>query len=138
LANQSGFAVETIKMDPRCFDFLTQCVGVQTVCTGDTIAALKDAKPYDVIVLWQVIEHLTEAFETLAAMSDRLLPGGILLLAAPNPDSVQQFRVLHGRWAHLDAPRHVVLIPLSLLLNQVRKLGLEAIWMTTRDKGALG
>jgi len=84
-----------------------------------------------------VIEHLTDALETLAATSIRLKPGGILVVAAPNPEAFQ-FRILRRWWTHVDAPRHVVLIPLSLLCKHAEQHGLEAVLVTTDDEGARG
>ena len=136
-AKQAGFEVDTIEMDPRCCEFLVKQVGVRATCTADTLGALQGAGTYEVIALWHVIEHLTEALETLALISARLKPGGVALIAAPNPAAFQ-FRVLRGRWTHVDAPRHVLLIPLALLVEQARRCGMTAVWMTTDDEGARG
>jgi 2-polyprenyl-3-methyl-5-hydroxy-6-metoxy-1,4-benzoquinol methylase len=136
-AKQAGFEVEVIEMDPRCCEFLVRQVGVRATCTADTLGALKGAGPYDVIALWHVIEHLPDAMETLAAAAGRLKPGGVLLIAAPNPESFQ-LRVLRGRWTHVDAPRHVVMIPLARVVEQAQRGGLEPVFTTTNDEGARG
>jgi 2-polyprenyl-3-methyl-5-hydroxy-6-metoxy-1,4-benzoquinol methylase len=136
-AKQAGFEVDTIEMDPRCCEFLVKQVGVRATCTADTLGALREAGPYDVIAMWHVIEHLTDALETLAAASARLKPGGVLVIAAPNPEAFQ-FRILRGWWTHVDAPRHVVLIPLSLLCKHAGQRGLETVLATTDDEGARG
>ena len=136
-AKQAGFEVDAIEMDPRCCEFLVKQVGVRAICTTDTLGVLREAGPYDVIAMWHVIEHLTNAWEILAAISGRLRPGGVVLLAAPNPDAFQ-FRILRGRWPHVDAPRHVLLIPLPLLIEQARRCGLQPAWTTTDDEGARG
>jgi len=137
LAKRAGFEVDTIEMDPRCCEFLVKQVGVKATCTADTLGALREAGPYDVIAMWHVIEHLTDALETLALASARLNPGGVLVIAAPNPEAFQ-FRILRGWWTHVDAPRHVVLITLSLLCKYAEKHGLETVWSTTDDEGARG
>ena len=136
-AKQAGFEVDTIEMDSRCCEFLVKQVGVRAICTTDTLTALREMGPYDVIALWHVIEHLTDAFETLAAVAARLKPGGVVVIAAPNPEAFQ-FRILRGRWTHVDAPRHVVLIPLALLVRQAQRCGLEPVFTTTDDEGARG
>jgi hypothetical protein len=38
----------------------------------------------------------------------------------------------------VDAPRHLSLIPLSLLEEQMQSYGLKTLWYTTTDKGTLG
>lgn len=134
-AKRAGFEVETIEMDPRCCEFLVTEVGVRATCATDTPTALREMGPYDVIALWHVIEHLTDAMDTLAAIAARLKAGGVALIAAPNPEAFQ-FRVLRGRWPHVDAPRHVSLIPLALLVERARRHGLVPAWATTDDEGA--
>jgi 2-polyprenyl-3-methyl-5-hydroxy-6-metoxy-1,4-benzoquinol methylase len=136
-AKEAGFEVEAIEMDPRCCEFLTQHVGVRAVCSQDTCAALRGLGQFDVIAMWHVIEHLPNALETFAFAAAKLNRGGVLLVATPNPDAFQ-FRVLGQRWTHVDAPRHVVLIPLEVLKKEAQRNGLESAWTTTDDEGARG
>jgi hypothetical protein len=136
-AKEAGFEVEAIEMEPRCCEFLTVHLGVRAVCTTDTRAALGQMGPYEVIALWHVIEHLPEALELLTLAARQLHPGGVLLVAAPNPESFQ-FNVLGPRWTHVDAPRHVLLIPLGLLTREANGHGLDLAWATTDDEGARG
>jgi SAM-dependent methyltransferase len=136
-AKEAGFEVDTIEMDSRCCEFLRDVVGVQAIESADVPAALHNAGPYDVITLWQVIEHLADPWEVLAAAAHRLAPNGILVIAAPNPGSLQ-FRLFGRRWTHLDAPRHLVLVPIPLVLEQAARLGLDPLLVTTRDEGTLG
>ncbi len=137
LAKQAGFAVEAIEMDPNCCRFIHETIGVRAMQSGDPSEALKETENYDVIALWHVIEHLPNAWKILEAISKKVKSGGILILAAPNPDAFQ-FRVLGRYWPHVDAPRHLSLIPMSLLSRQMESLGLRQILSTTADKGALG
>jgi SAM-dependent methyltransferase len=137
LAKKAGFEVEAIEMNERCCKFLNEIVGVQAILSDDPVKALKQAEPYDVIALWHVIEHLPNPWVTLNAICDRLNPGGIVVLAAPNPGALQ-FQIMGRYWPHLDAPRHLTLIPMTLLAEKLSALGLKAEFMTTTDQGSLG
>ncbi len=137
LAKEAGFDAEAIEMDSNCCRFLQGVIGVKAICSNDPIEALKKLDDYNVIALWHVIEHLPDPWKTLEAISKKLQPGGILAIAAPNPESFQ-FRVLGRFWPHVDAPRHLQLIPLSLLTKQMLSLGLKPVWSTTKDTGTLG
>ena len=137
LAKKSGFEAEAIEMDERCSKFLNEVAGIPTVNSSDTCAALKTLKPFDVIALWHVIEHLPNPWQTLEAISERLNPGGILVLAAPNPDAFQ-FHILGRYWPHLDAPRHLMLIPSRILEEKMATLGMTLELITTTDEGGLG
>lgn len=137
LAKHSGFDTEAIEMDTRCSKFLNEVAGVPTVNSSDTCEALKMLRPFDVIAMWHVIEHLPDPWETLETISERLNPGGILVLAAPNPDAFQ-FHILGRYWPHVDAPRHLFLIPSKVLVEKMATLGMQVELVTTTDEGSLG
>lgn len=137
LAKKAGFHVDAIEMNARCCEFLHDVVGVHAIKSDDPVQALGQAGPYDVIALWHVIEHLPNAWVTLEAMCARVKPGGYVVLAAPNPEAFQ-FRIMGRYWPHVDAPRHVMLIPMKLLADRMGKLGMRLEWVTTTDEGSLG
>lgn len=137
LAKKSGFEAEAIEMDARCSKFLNEVAGIPTVNSSDTCGALKTLKPFDVIAMWHVIEHLPNPWETLDAISEKLNPGGILILAAPNPDAFQ-FHIMGRYWPHVDAPRHLMLIPAQLLIDKMATLGMRVELLTTTDAGGRG
>lgn len=60
-----------------------------------------------VVCLWHVLEHLDDPGAALTRIAGWLAPGGRLLVAVPNLDSLQA-RIGAGRWYHLDVPRHRV------------------------------
>jgi SAM-dependent methyltransferase len=137
LAKRAGFDVTGIEMDPRCCQFLRDTVGIEVVETSDTLAALEGLDLFDVIVMWQVIEHIPDPWKTLSAVAKRLAPGGVLILDTPNPNAFQ-FRVLGHRWAHLDAPRHVCLIPAELMTEHLVSEGLTPELLTASNASANG
>ncbi len=132
LAKEAGFNVTVIEHDARCCSFLNHTVGIRAINNPDIIGALKELGEFDVIALWHVIEHLPHLVETVTALAKKLTVGGILIIAAPNPDSFQ-FKMLLQYWAHTDAPRHLQLIPKLTLDGMVSRMGLEFVWGTTSD-----
>lgn len=54
------------------------------VVTNQSIELM--VEKFDMIVLFEVLEHLPEPGKILRAIVDRLNPGGTLVLAVPNPD----------------------------------------------------
>lgn len=136
LARQEGFSVEAIEMDLRCCDFLRHRSGISAIHSNDESDAVAQAAEPDVIAAWHVLEHLLDPWRFIAAAAHRLAPGGILVVAVPNPDAFQ-FHVLGRFWAHLDAPRHIHLIPRQVLKNKVEATGLETLLMTSTDAGSL-
>jgi 2-polyprenyl-3-methyl-5-hydroxy-6-metoxy-1,4-benzoquinol methylase len=136
LAQDAGYEVEVIEMDARASAFLRDTVGVKVHETDDPATALRREGPFDVIAMWHVIEHLPDPFDALRAVAAALAPGGVAVIAAPNPEALQ-FRLFGGRWTHLDAPRHLFLIPVPALLEAAAALGLEVLQVTTTDAGTL-
>ena len=47
-------------------------------------------------------------------------------------------RLFGARWTHLDAPRHLFLIPIDTLARAASDAGLEVAAVTTADAGTLG
>lgn len=137
LAKAAGFDVTGIEMDARCCAYLRNVVGVTAVNSDNAALALPMLEPFDVIVLWQAIEHLPNYHDVLRAAAAQLKPGGILVIDTPNPAAFQ-FKVLGRRWAHLDAPRHVVLIPVETLKAQADAVGLDPIRLTASNVSANG
>lgn len=136
-AKRAGFEVEAIEQDAQCCAFLRSQLGVRAIQSDDPAAALAQASAADVVALWHVVEHLADPWKVLEAAAGKLAPQGVLLIATPNPDAFQ-FRVFGSRWTHVDAPRHIHLLPSDLLRSRMAALRLEAELVTTTDSGSLG
>jgi SAM-dependent methyltransferase len=131
-ARNAGFDVTAIEMDARACAHLREAAGVQAIESAvpeDVIAALP---PSRAIVMWHVIEHLRRPWEVIERAAANLQDGGVLAIATPNPRSLQ-FKLLRRRWAHLDAPRHLFLIPHDTLARRCDELGLDLLSVTTAD-----
>jgi len=64
-----------------------------------------EPESFDVVTMWEVLEHLTDPRRILAQAHRLLKPGGMLVVLVPNCDSFA-VRVMHGKaatfgWAHL-------------------------------------
>ena len=77
----------------------------QPMLEAAALAALPPAS-FDVVTLWHVLEHVHTLQETVSQLVKALKPGGYLLIAVPNPDSLdaQHYRQY---WAAYDVPRHL-------------------------------
>lgn len=137
LAKRAGFDASAIEMSEACCRFMNEVAGIRAVHSLDIDAAVRVAEACDVIALWHVIEHLPDPWKTLGLMAERLKPGGVLVIAAPNPLAFQ-FGLMGRYWTHLDAPRHLHLIPAATISEHGRGLGLDTVLSTTRDPGSLG
>lgn len=135
-ARDAGYEVTGIEMDARACTHLREVIGVEAVESDSPARALADLPASRVIAMWHVLEHLTDPWVCLEAAARNLEPGGVLALAMPNPGAFQ-FRLTRGRWPHVDAPRHLFLIPAGLLDERARAVGLELAALTARDRGGI-
>jgi len=131
-AQRAGYDVTAIEMDERASRHLRDEVGVETITSADPAAALAGLPPVDAVTMWHVIEHVGDPWAVVAAAAERLRPGGAFVVATPNPDALQ-FRLLRARWAHVDAPRHLFLLPLRALAACCAANGLRQASVTTAD-----
>ena len=133
-AKSLGFDVSTIEMSTHCCEYLSDEVGVKVFQGDKPESIIPTLGNYDVITFWHNIEHLLEPWKVLEEASKKINPGGIILIATPNPYSFA-FRLLGRFWPHIDAPRHINLIPESLLTTKLKDLGFDLVMKTTNDKG---
>ncbi|GAB3687020.1 class I SAM-dependent methyltransferase [Spirosoma flavus] len=70
------------------------------------LSAIVGSKPFDIITLWHVLEHIADLNVTIPQLHQLLSQNGTLLIAVPNSDSydAQYFKQY---WAAYDVPRHL-------------------------------
>jgi 2-polyprenyl-3-methyl-5-hydroxy-6-metoxy-1,4-benzoquinol methylase len=135
-AQRAGFEVTAIEMDERYCRELSETLGIRAINSDEPASALATLEPQGAIVMWHAIEHLPQPWRVLEACRAALRPGGVLAISTPNPDSLQ-FRLLGRYWGHLDAPRHLQLLPAATLRAKAEGLGLRHALTTTTDQVGL-
>jgi SAM-dependent methyltransferase len=135
-AKSAGFQVSAIEMSERCCRYLSEREGIDAICSDRPLEAIASLPPARVVALWHVLEHLPNPAEVLARVAEKVEPGGVLALAVPNPRSLQ-FRLLRTRWVHLDAPRHLCLMPPAALIGRGGELGMRSVELRTNDPDGL-
>lgn len=92
------------------------------VLHGDFAAHLHGTAALDAITMAHVIEHLPDPVATLRACLHMLEPGGLLVAATPNADSLGHRRF--GRhWRGLETPRHLFVFSPRTLAAAARQAG---------------
>lgn len=101
---RQGWQVMGSERTPEIAEFARTQMGIEVV-TGD-LASFAPPQPFDLIILFQVLEHLENPFETLIHVRRLLKSDGRLLIGVPNFASWQA-RFGGKHWFHLDVPRHL-------------------------------
>ena len=127
-ANQDGYDVLGIEQDEGCVKYIKDVLSLDVRCSekpAEELLLLADS--CDVIVAWHVIEHLTDLDGLVHSASTALRkPTGMIIVSTPNPEALS-FRLFGRYWVHLDAPRHLTLMPLSALDLLMAAHGLERV-----------
>jgi SAM-dependent methyltransferase len=135
-ALDAGFDVAAIEPDRGAAAHLRDLLDIEVVESASPEDELAGLGPAQAIVAFHVLEHVPRPWAVLEAAAASLLPGGILVIATPNPRAFG-LRVLGGRWPHVDAPRHLFLLPHEAVIARGRALGLEPVELTATDAGGL-
>lgn len=86
---------------------------------------------FDIVTMFDVIEHVPEPMPFLASVDRILAPGGHLLMFTPNFDSFG-VRVMGDLSNHVDPTEHVVLYTLPALRRLAERLGYTVVYQETR------
>jgi 2-polyprenyl-3-methyl-5-hydroxy-6-metoxy-1,4-benzoquinol methylase len=134
LAVEAGYQADAVEMDVKCCELIRSAIGSNAFQSLDVVP---HGSLYDVITMWHVLEHLKQPWDVVRDALTHLKPGGVLVIAMPNPSSTQ-FKIFGRYWVHLDAPRHLQLIPNELLVAELSKREhLALLETTTADAGTL-
>ena len=98
--------------------------GVNTFTGALADAAYPDAY-FDVVTMWDVLEHVFDPTSTLNEIHRILKPQGLLLIRVPNVDTWDA-RLFGRYWAGYDAPRHTFVFSPETLGVLLDKTGFQA------------
>lgn len=101
-----GWRCWGVEMSPSAAQVAAARRGVEAVYSGSVEAAPLPPASFDVIALFDVVEHFEDPRSSLSHIRELLKPGGFLLLLTPDGDSASA-RLLGRRWPHL-LPEHLV------------------------------
>ncbi len=118
-----GWRPEGTELDERSAAYARDVLGIPVHVGPPGSEPWPDAH-FDAVVLWHVLEHLSDPTVALDRAARFLRPGGVLMVGVPNFDSVEA-RWTAGGWFHLDVPRHLLHLTPSWLDNALHEVGLE-------------
>ena len=128
-ARSAGFTVQGVELSPQSSEFARSHFGLD-VHTGLLDTAPYEAESFDVITLFDVIEHVPDPLAELKAIRKLLKPGGLLLQSTPNIDglfprlSYPLARKL-DYWPHPEPPHHLYQFSVKTLSAMTAKAGFE-------------
>ena len=136
-AKKAGWQVTGLEPNARARQDAAGRVG-QSIQEPTVLTTLAPAS-FDVVTLWHVLEHVHTLNETLEQLIRVLRPGGKLLIAVPNVESLDA-QHYGPDWAAYDVPRHLyhfgpgamrqLLARHGLALRQLLPMPLDAYYVS--------
>lgn len=121
---RKGWRVKGIERTPEVARQAREALGLDV--TSEDLATLSSEPTFDLIFLFQVLEHLPEPAAVVHECSRRLKPGGRLIINVPNLGSWQA-RFGRNVWWHLDPPRHLFHFTSESLRRLMERGGLDVV-----------
>ncbi len=122
LARAQGWEIAGVEVSPEMSSYASQHLGIRVYDSIDELAYQK----WDVVTLWEVVEHLPNPIDELRRLGDLLRPGGLLLLSTPNAGHWQALQ-RPSEWLEYRAPAHLVLFTPTSLFHALERAGFKQI-----------
>jgi SAM-dependent methyltransferase len=125
-AIQSGhWEASAVEPNPAAAAYVQKTLGVP-VFHGQFSQAPFEPEEFDAIVMWCVLEHLSDPLEDLAQACKLLKPKGWLFFSVPHYESLEA-RFFKEYWAGWDLPRHLYVFPRPQLKSMLKTIGFRVV-----------
>lgn len=121
VAQDAGWEAWGCERSAWAADYGRRTWGLNIVVQSDPQPAALD-QPFDVVTMWDVVEHLENPREELHAAARRLKRGGVLALNTVDSGSLGA-RLAGRHWRHLAPPHHLQYFSRDSLVRLVRSCG---------------
>jgi len=105
LGRQEGFEVHGVEVSEVCVAHVKEQFGIH-VHKGDLPSVRLSSNAYEIVCMWDVLEHLSEPSETLSEAHRILRPGGLLFVSTGDSGSLYA-RIMARLWHLLTPPQHL-------------------------------
>ena len=129
-ASKAGFAVEGIDISKTAVQTVVAKGFKAYTATIDTFC---QPSPYDVVVGFDVIEHMTDPVSGLQSMYRTLKPGGLLVLTTPDTHSLV-CRIMRRHWYFYIPEKHLFYFNRFNLANLLRRMKFEVLEVSRARK----
>lgn len=105
MARSGHWYVEGVEPSPEAAAYVRERFGI-TVHQGELMSVDLPPASFDVVTMWNVLEHLHSPMANLQAVARLLRPGGLFVFSIPNLRSLEA-RLLGRYWMGWELPRHL-------------------------------
>jgi len=125
LHRRGGWETTGLELNPRLVEAARRRQG-PTILQGDLLAAELPRNSFEVITLWDVLEHLHRPMAALDRVHELLAPGGLLVISTPLADSWEG-RLFGRWWVGYELPRHLYFFSRPVLARALAERGFRIV-----------
>lgn len=124
-AQMRGWQIFGIEPSRPVVRFVKERLSINITCRTFPDKSLPDSF-FDVVTLWEVLEHLSGPVNVLREAYRILRPGGFLFLTTPNVRSLVAI-ILDRQWKAFSPPLHLVLFNYQTLQRIFEQVGFKVL-----------
>ncbi len=125
-ANRRGWSVQGLDVSGFAVNYVTDRFGFDAR-QGSILDLDYPENHYDLITMWDVIEHVPDPMSQIEKVASLLRPGGVFALATPDVDSLPA-QITGKRWVGYKlSEEHVYYVSVKTLSNMLDRAGFDVI-----------
>ena len=125
VARERGWDVHGIEISEFACNFARSTLGVSVSC-GSLEEADLGSKTFDVVTMWDYIEHCPDPAKELALANQLMKTGGLLALTTPDIRSLPA-RMWGANWMGIKQGEHLFYFSPETIRRLLRRFGFEAV-----------
>ena len=136
-AKEKGWNCHGLEILPEYIKFAQENFALENIRLESLDKSLSyDANTFDVITLWDLIEHLRNPLDCLKKIHHVMKPGGVLVMWTPN---VKNAIFLKENWIGYETLQHFYFFSRDTLNQMLEKVGFKIVHLKTNKarKGLL-
>jgi 2-polyprenyl-3-methyl-5-hydroxy-6-metoxy-1,4-benzoquinol methylase len=122
VAKTDGWQIAGVELSQDMANNAARALNISVATSLDTLLE----RDFDVLTMWEVIEHLSRPVVELARLRDRMRPGGMLMLSTPNTGHWQAMGEPNS-WIAYRPPSHLLYFTKQTLEDTLQRAGFERI-----------